>query len=198
MLTINPSRMLEALLPRARMAVLTALLTYADRQWHLRALARETGLSAPAVREEANNLAEAGIILRERSGNRVYYRANVESPIFNELLSIIVKTAGVAGPLREALRPLAAKIELAYIYGSFANGTADAKSDVDVMVVGEASMLEVVGALVEASDKLAREVNPTVYSPREYAEALEEGEGFVHEVHHGARIPLIGDSDESA
>ena len=69
-------------------------------------------------------------------GRQVYFEANPDSPIYKELRGIIVKTAGVADTLRIALAPLAKRISTAFIYGSVAKGTDTARSDIDLMVIG--------------------------------------------------------------
>ena len=196
MLTIAANPQAEALMPKARLLVLSALILQPGVKWHLRALARHTGLSAPAVQAEANSLALAGIILREVSGNRVYYAANTRCPIYADLKNIIVKTVGIAGPLHDALKPFARKIKLAYIYGSFSAGTARHDSDVDVMVVGDVDIQKLYAAAEECGRALGRDVHTTVFPPGEYAVKLKLGKGFVHNSHTGPRIMLIGDENE--
>ena len=198
MLTTANNSLLDVLVPKARALVLSVLLVNSEKKWHLRALARETGMSAPTVQEEANGLSTAGILLRERSGNRVYYRANPQCPIYPELKMLIIKTVGLADVLRDALKPLAAKIKVAFIYGSFARGKERADSDVDVMVIGDVSFGEVVDVLYDTQKVLSREVNPSVYPVAEYLEKRAAGHHFIKEVIEGAKIFLIGDADELA
>ncbi|MCD6119435.1 nucleotidyltransferase domain-containing protein [bacterium] len=185
-------------MPRSRTLVLSALLADPAKKWHLRALARETGLSAPTIQQETLNLSDAGIILREQSGNRVYFRANRKCPIYPDLKMLILKTVGLADVLRDALSPLADRIELAYIYGSFAEGAASTESDVDLMVVGHLGLKDIAGPIAKAGRELAREVNPTVYGANEYKDRLREADSFVARVHRGTKITLLGDSDELA
>jgi predicted nucleotidyltransferase len=75
----------------------------------------------------------------------------------------MVKTAGIADILREALTPLSERIMVAFIYGSFAKGTETADSDVDVLFVGKAKLSEIVDLLVPVQQIVGREVNPSVY-----------------------------------
>lgn len=178
------------------MLVLATLIMDSGNKWHLRALARQTGLSAPAVQSEANSLAKAGIISREISGNRVYYAANTRSPIYADLKNIIVKTVGLAGPVRDALKPFTKRIQLAYIYGSFAAGTARHDSDVDVMIIGAVNVQKVYAAAEECGRALGRDVHATIFPPGEYAAKLKLGRGFVHNSHTGPRIILFGDDNE--
>jgi len=193
----NASSLISWLLPRARIAVLAKLLLI-DKAWYVRELSRATGLAHGTVREELNGLAKAGIILREKSGNRVYYSANSKCPIYPELKMLIIKTVGLADVLRDALKPLAKKIKVAFIYGSFARGEERADSDVDVMVIGSASFGEVVDVLYDTREILRRDVNPSVYPVAEYLEKRAAGHHFLEEVTEGAKIFLIGDADELA
>jgi predicted nucleotidyltransferase len=197
MLTLTANPLAEALMPRARLLVLATLIMDEGNKWHLRALARQTGLSAPAVQAEANSLAKAGILTRESSGNRVYYSANPRCPIYTDLRNIIVKTVGIAGPVRDALKPFSRKIRLAYIYGSFAADTARHDSDVDVMIVGSVDVQKVYAVVEECGRALGRDVHAAIFPPDEYAAKLKLGRGFVHKSHTGPRIMLIGDENES-
>ncbi|MBN1965158.1 MAG: nucleotidyltransferase domain-containing protein, partial [Anaerolineae bacterium] len=151
---------------------------------------------ASGVLRELKHLERAGILTSRTVGRLKLYRLNQNSPIHAELAAIIRKTTGLADVIRAALAPLKGRIQLAYIYGSMAAGTAKAHSDVDVMVVGAASSMEVAAALAEAELSLGREVNPTVFAPAEYARKLKLGRGFPCTAHTGARIDLLGSTDE--
>jgi predicted nucleotidyltransferase len=129
-------------------------------------------------------------------GKQRYYQANADCPVFAELQGLVLKTAGLADVLGELLAPLEDRIDHAFIYGSQANGTASASSDVDVMIVGDVSLAEIVSALAAAQEKLGREVNPTVYPASEFSEKLRKGQRFLKTVMSGPRIFLIGDEDE--
>jgi predicted nucleotidyltransferase len=121
---------------------------------------------------------------------------NVDSPVYAELAALVRKTGGLADVLRAALLPLAADIELAYIYGSQAAGTARPDSDVDVMVVGRAGSDDVYEALERSAETLGRAVNPTVYPADEYWSKVRRQRGFPYTAHSGPRIMLVGDGNE--
>ena len=123
---------------------------------------------------------------------QIVYRLNPDCPIFGEIRSIVRKTIGLAKTLRESLEPLAARIELAYVYGSFAQGEERPDSDVDLMIVGDVSLREISPLLAEARRLIQREISPTLYRSEEYAEALRDSDSFVRRVHDGPRVDLIG------
>ncbi|MCH7472174.1 nucleotidyltransferase domain-containing protein [bacterium] len=181
---------------RVRTAVLARLLLD-SREWHARELARVLGMNHAAVGRELRSMAAVGIANCRRSGNRLYYSANEKCPVYTELAAIMRKTAGLADVIRAALAPLAERIELAYIFGSQAAGNVRPHSDIDVIVVGSVSSMELVEALMDCEKQLGREVNTSVYPPVEYREKLRLGHGFPFTVNSGPRISLIGEADES-
>jgi predicted nucleotidyltransferase len=180
---------------RVRREALCALLLD-DREWHPRELSRVLGLTNSAVAAELNELHKRGIAARRRVGNQARYSADKGCPVYSELCSLLVKTAGVADHLRRALAPLAERIELAYVFGSFASGNQRSGSDVDVMVVGHVQPDKVLDALIPAEETLRREINAVVYAPAQYQHGLAAGEGFIHTVHYGPKIMLVGKLDE--
>lgn len=56
--------------------------------------------------------------------------------LYPELKSIFFKVRGAPGLLKQALSDVD-EIAFAFIYGSFAAGTENEKSDIDLMVVGK-------------------------------------------------------------
>ena len=98
--------------------------------------------------------------------------------------------------MNEALAPLAERIRLAFVYGSIARGDETGSSDVDQMVVGEVSFADVVSALCDSESKLGREINPTVYGPREFREKLAAKNHFLSTVAKEKKLFLIGDEHE--
>jgi predicted nucleotidyltransferase len=180
---------------KVRRSVLGLLLCNSDRSFYLREISRIANVGTGAVQRELTQLARVGIITRRTEGNQVHFQANKSSPVFNELSSLLRKTAGVADIVREALAPLAAHISSAFIYGSVAMGTEKADSDVDVMVIGTVGFNEVTEALAMVQDTLSREVNPSVYSPDEFAAKTGQKHHFLTNVLKGEKLYLIGDRD---
>lgn len=190
--------MAAALFGKTRRAVLGVLYGHPDEAFYLRQLVRATHAGQGAVQREVKRLSEAGIIRRTVQGREVYYRANPECPVFPEVKSLVVKTAGVGDVLRSALAPLAGRIKVAFLFGSFAQGKHNQQSDVDIMIIGEATFKEVVDALASAQEALARDVQPTVYPLAEFQARVKAREHFVTTVLGELKIFLIGDECELA
>lgn len=185
------------LLGRTRSAVLGALFLHPESSLHVRELARLTGASPGSLHRDLRAMTDLGLLVRQEVGRQVHYRANADSPIFAELSGLLRKTAGVVDVVRDALAPVADKIELAFIYGSMARGTEHAHSDVDVMIVGNAGFGEVIVALAPTQERLRREINPTVFTRRELDAKLRQRDAFVAQVWKGPKLWLIGDETEA-
>lgn len=112
----------EVLFSTYHRRILALLLLHPDQSFYVWEIARLTEVPAGSLHRELKRLAESGLLLREPVGNQVRYRANRDCPIFTELAGIFRKTVGLADVLREALAPLASEIDLAFIFGSVAQG----------------------------------------------------------------------------
>lgn len=192
----HPGVLSKVLFGQTRRSVLALLFGHADEQFYLREIARRGGTGIGATQRELGQLTEAGLISRVRRGHQIYYQANRKNPIFSELKSILVKTSGIRDILLEGLTSLEDRIKLAFVFGSIARGEEKASSDVDLMVVGEASFTDVVSALGQIEAKLGREVNPTVYGPREFREKLVAKNHFLSTIAKEKKLFVIGDERE--
>jgi len=179
-----------------RRDVLALLLLHPEDSTHVREIARAIGKAPGTLLRELNALAAAGVLVRKPVGNQVHFQANPDCPIYEELRSILKKTVGVADVLREALAPLGPKVRAAFVYGSVARGDERSRSDLDVMVVGEASFGDVVAALAPAQESLRREVNPNVYPALEFRKKLAARDPFLKRVLAGHKIYIVGGEDD--
>lgn len=185
----------DQLLGSSRAAVLAVLLSRPDESLHVRELARLTGVSPGTLHRELRALTGLGLLQRRAVGRQVFYTANPSSPVFEDLASLLRKTAGLVDVLRSALAPLADRIERAFVYGSMASGQTHAHSDIDVMVIGDLGFADVVLALAPAQESLRREINPTVLSAADFKRKRRQVDGFVAKVLQGSTLWLMGSND---
>ena len=164
-----------------------------QRSFHLRELSRLTGLGSASLQRELRKLVTAGLLRVEQVGNQRRFTANPDSPVFEDLISLVRKTLGIAPMLAEALAPLAGQIRLAFIYGSIAKGSEHAGSDVDVMIVGENLTLSAVLACVLPLEPgIRRKISPVIYTHEEYQRRRAEADSFINRVLAQATVPLLG------
>jgi predicted nucleotidyltransferase len=198
MTIVTPDRIAETLFGKARRRILGLLYGRPDEAFYLRQIARLTDLSVGSVQYELPALTEAGLLTREEIGNQLHFQANPECLVFDDLRRIVEKTTGLADHVRAALAPLAeeGKLEHAFIFGSVASGNQFATSDVDLMVIGDVKLREIAPALRPVEDRIAREINPSVYTRDEFVKRVASDDHFLGSVLRGPRIPLVGSDDE--
>ncbi len=170
-----------------------------ERSYHLSELRRLSELGSASLQRELNRLVDAGLVLSERVGNLRRFQANPQSPVFAELVALTRKTLGTEPLLRDALQPIATRLETAFIYGSVAKQTDTAQSDIDLMLVGEdLSLNEILTLLLPLETQLGRKINPNCYTSAEYVRRLAEPDSFVNRVLAQPILPLIGKDHDPA
>lgn len=169
-----------ALFSGTQQRVLGLLFGQPDRSFYATEVITLAGVGSGAVQRELARLAQSGLVTVKPVGNQRHYQANPDSPIYEELCSLVRKTVGMAEPLRAALAPLAAHIKVAFVYGSIAKQQDTARSDIDLLLVSDTLTYgDTILALQEVSAQLGREVNPSIFTPQDFAKRLREGGAFV-------------------
>ena len=158
-----------------------------------------TGSGSGAVQRELGRLTSSGLVNVSFVGKRKHYQANHQSPVFEELRGLVVKTVAVLQPVRQALEPLAGRISLALVYGSVARGTDTASSDVDLLIVADDLTLEdVYSALIPAEAELDRRIHPTLYTSREFADRQATHSAFLTNVLGGEHLIVMERTGDTA
>lgn len=189
----------EALFSKIRRKVLALFLIDPEKRFYFRETLRLIGAFPGSLQRELKRLTDAGILTIEKIGIHNFYRANVESPIFDELRSIVMKTFGLADIFRDVLRSQAKdQIEVAWIYGSVANATDTSSSDIDIIVIGSLSFRELVVILDPIEKSVMRQVNPTLYTSEEFRNKLHEKNNFIHNVLESEKLFIVGNQDDLA
>lgn len=183
-------------LSRSRAEVLRLLFGVTEPQLHVRAIERASGLTINAIRVELGKLKALDLVVARRDGNRLYYSANTSHPLHEELRSIVLKTSGLRDVLHEALQGLS--IRVAFVFGSVARKEEKARSDLDLMVVGDAGLRAVARVLHGVSAKIAREVNVLTITPKEFKERLSKKDAFLLDVMAKKKLFVVGDERELA
>lgn len=181
----------DFLLTPAMQSVLGATLLHPDRTFTLRELLRIARGGRGSTQKQIDRFVAAGVLIEEaRRGNQRSIKANTGFILYPELLSIACKSFALAQPLKEALAPFAEKIESAFVFGSVAKGADNAKSDIDVIVIGNAPFIELTAALHRAEVKLKRPVNFSLYEMAEWRN-LVSTDAVVAQIDKGPRLVVI-------
>src|ERR1700681_4585419 len=124
---MNEIGLSRALFSKVQQRVLALIFGQPQRSFYTSEIVRNVHSGTGAVARELSRLERSGLVSVERIGNQKHYRANRQSPIFEELQSLVLKTVALTEPLKKALQPYSDKIHAAFVYGSVAKGTDTAR-----------------------------------------------------------------------
>ena len=178
---------------KTRRRVLGLLFGHPDESFYVRDIVRKSGAAQGGIARELDALLGAGLIHRHEDGRNVYYQANKGAPVFPELERLVAKTIALSDALREALAPLAERIEFAVIFGSAAHGQLKSERGTDLVVIGDVRPAEVADAL--ATMKPRRAFNAKVYPMTEFRRKVADSPRFFTSVFSGPPLFVIGEPD---
>jgi predicted nucleotidyltransferase len=189
----------DALFAKVQQRVLGVLFGNPQRSFYANEVIALARSGTGAVQRELARLEAAGLVSVTRVGKQKHYRANTESPVFEELHRLVLKTCGLADVLRAALDPFRDDIRAAFIYGSMAKGGDTATSDVDLMVISdELTYADLFKGLEEATHTLGRKISPTIYTVKDLAKRRKQDNVFVTRVLAQPKLWLIGGENDLA
>jgi len=184
--------MLEALISsKTRVKLLTLFLLNPEREYYVREIVRMTGENYNAVRRELANLEAFGLITGQKKGNQQYYTVNRTFFLYDDLQKIVLKTEGIAKIIKTDLGEQG-DIECMFIYGSYAQGTAGAKSDIDLFIVGNVDENKLIPLVHKSEQAINREINYTLMHCNEFLQRKKSGDPFVKNVMDEPKIMIIG------
>ncbi len=189
-------RLEELFLSKARAEIFRQLFGLKERELHLRALERGSGLSAPTIRQELLKLRKLDLLKVRKDSNRHYYRANAEHPLYREIKNLVLKTSGLVEILKKALDRK--EVKIAFVFGSMATNGDKAGSDIDLLVIGDVSLRKIVGWLSGVPEQAGREINPHAMTIEEFRKRRKEAEHFLTGVIESPKLFIIGNEDELA
>ena len=194
----RPTSLADALFTTTQQRMLALLFGQPSRSFFATELIELTGSGSGAVQRELKRLASSGLVNVTRIGKQKHYQANPESPVFDELHGLVLKTVAMVQPIRQALEPLADRVVLALVYGSVARGADTAGSDIDLLIVADQVTLEdIYSTLMPVEASLDRRINSTLYTPQEFADRKAAGSAFLIAVLAGEHLVLIESEGES-
>jgi len=179
---------------KTRINILKLFIFNPKREYYVREIERLIKTSFDLVRRELIHLESIGLLKSRVSGKQKYYTLNTEHMLFPEFKSMILKTSGIGDIIKSAIKNRN-DILIAFIYGSYAKNDENTESDIDLFVIGDISSTDLQVSVSEVESQTKREINPTVYSPKEFKEKYKAKNHFVLSVIKEPKIFLKGDED---
>lgn len=181
-LHIREESVLERLFSsRVRIELIAQFILHPGSHYHTRGLEKVLHANYSANWKELRNQEQAGLLVSEEDAGRKLFRLNLEFPLIDELRAIFLKTAGAGDSIRRALQGLD-EIDAAFIYGSYAQGQADAYSDLDLMIIGNVDLKRLASSLSKLEAKFGRPINLVTYTAEEWRSKLANKDPLVTDV----------------
>jgi predicted nucleotidyltransferase len=192
---MNELQMVEVFGSVGRFRALRALFAEPGRGFGQRELAAEADIDPGGVARLLKRWVAAGLVTRRQQDGLPRYYASTD-PALKPLVTLMLQDSVLVSTLREALATVPG-VAVALVFGSVARGEAGAGSDVDVLVLGNASELKVNAALKPAGRILGRAVHATASTINGFIEQVRGGESFAQDIVQGPRIALLGSLEDA-
>ncbi|MDD4136070.1 MAG: hypothetical protein PHN66_03305 [Candidatus Shapirobacteria bacterium] len=186
----------QLFISQTRLKLITIFFSSPKEIYYVRQLVRLVDEEINSVRRELENLKKSGIIESEWRGNRLYYWANKQSPVFYDLLILANKNSGLGLKLQhknETLSP----IKLVLYNYKFAVGEKRSQDGIDLIIVGDLFSLKEVDLLVKQEEEMrGHEINYMVMDKNEFQMRKQKRDQFIVDFFLSCPIVIIGSSSE--
>ncbi|MCB2208715.1 MAG: ArsR family transcriptional regulator [Bacteroidetes bacterium] len=136
---------------------------------YLRKLESEFGESTNSIRIELNRLESAGLLDAFHTGNKKFYKANTQHPLYNDLNSIIRKFIGI-DRIIEKIALQTGELKAVYLTGDIARGI-DSNS-LELILIGNDLDTPYISNLVKKAKRfISRNIKYKIY-PMNQADAI--------------------------
>jgi DNA-binding transcriptional ArsR family regulator len=184
----------EILSSKARAEIFRILFSIEPLELHLREIERQSGLAIGTISQETKKLERLELIRKRKDGNRQYYSANKEHPLYKTIRDLVLKSSGLTDILQKSLPK--DTIKFAFIFGSIAAGIENAQSDIDLFIIGDIGLRVLSGLLKEPMQTVGREINPHIMTENEFIIRKTKKEHFVTRILESPKLMIIGKEDE--
>lgn len=127
--------MLDSLITsKTRLKLLIKFFVSSTNKGYLRGIAEEFNESTNSIRKELNQLSVAGYLIKSQENNKIYYRANVEHPLFQSLQNLVRTFLGIDQAIDRVLERTG-DVEQVSLLGDYANGVDSGV--IEILVTGK-------------------------------------------------------------
>lgn len=185
---------LEIIKSRLRQKILAYFFTNPEASLYLREISSILKEDPGNLSKEFSKLEKTGIFISTIRGNQKYFSLNKKYLLYRELKSIIFKTIGAEGSLREIIEN-SEGVVFSFIYGSFAKNRENPTSDIDLIIAGNPNEDKLMQKIEELEKKLQREINYNIYPEAEIKERIRKKDSFMLNIFKRPKILLKGNID---
>jgi hypothetical protein len=179
---------------KVRIKALEYFLMHPDDEIHLRGAVRQFGEEVNSVRRELDRLVECNILKSENKGNRKYYELNGNSPIINELISMMHKFFGLGAEIIQCKNKLG-NIEYAFLTPSYTKGIFMGIQIIDLVIVGDINLEELSKLVNKHQEFRHKEIHYMVLKSSEFLLKKRRRDQMIVDLLMQDNVLLIGNRD---
>jgi len=183
------------LVSQTRLKLINILFYKPKEIYYVRQLVRLTGEEINSVRRELENLKKSSLIQSEWRGNRLYYSADIQSPLFLDLLLIANQSSGLGLKLQNKNETLGT-IKMVFYSYKFAIGNKKNPDDIDLVIVGDVSLREIENFIKQEEEIRGHEINYMVMGKGEFLLRRQKRDQFIVDFFLDIPVAIIGNSQE--
>lgn len=180
---------------QTRLKLINALFYRPSDIFYVRQLVRLIDEEINSVRRELDNLKKSGIVASEWRGNRLYYWADKQSPLFSNLMSIANQSSGLGLKLQNKNETLGT-IKLVFYNYKFMTDEKRSPDDIDLIIVGDVSLREIDSFIKQEESIRGHEINYMVMGKGEFKLRRQKRDQFIVDFFLSNPVAIIGSSQE--
>ena len=184
----------EILSSKTRAEIFAVFFNSLDEELHFRDIQRRINQSVGATKQELEKLVSLDLLKIRKSGNRVYYKANRENPLYKPIYDLVQRTSGIISLLKKNLSNQ--NIDFAFIFGSYARDEITSESDIDLFVIGNLNSKKLSSLVKATSIKISREINYFIILKEEFIDRKKRSEHFITSIIKSPKVFIIGEEND--
>lgn len=161
-----------------------------EAKLYINELAKTLGLDPKNAYRKLEELEAEGLFQSEFRGKERYFFLVKTNPLLSHYRQIFLTTFGLEQKLREILKNLPG-VEEGYLFGSYARNKMISSSDIDVLIIGSHSVLELQKEINHLQKEIGREFNIINLSRKEFDAKKKTKDQFIKNVFEDKTIKLL-------
>ncbi len=176
-----------------RVKILSLFLFNDDLNYYVREISKLINVHPSQVLKELSNLEDLNIIVKHKKGNLSIYKVNKSNIFLKDLKNIFLKTEFVGKNIKDKLED---KVKYCLIFGSFAKGIENSKSDVDILVISDVlKENELLNITQDLENSLNRDINYILWNNKDFIKKSKNNH-LLKTINKDKIVMLIGDENE--
>jgi predicted nucleotidyltransferase len=176
-----------------RVKILSLFLFNDDLNYYVREISKLINAHPSQVLKELSNLEDLNLIVKYKKGNLSIYKINKSNIFLTDLKNIFLKTEFVGKNIKDKLED---KVKYCLIFGSFAKGIENSKSDVDILVISDVlKENELLNITQDLENSLNRDINYILWDNKDFIKKSKNNH-LLKTINKDKIVMLIGDENE--